>query len=326
MKGFVAILAVLALPAAARAQTADSHGAQGAKAAAIDISRIAGGGTAARENIGDSGAKAPLLSSTNRWGAYQVGCWNPIGCVSPKIGVVFNAIGPLEGENDVFDGVSYNGFSQFMAERYDIRDGKWTGVGPNEVVGGFLGAAQEDTGSDPADAGMLLFTTEAQSKGHDGMGAELDYTPNGSTALTRGLSVSPQGRGGVTIGGGYAHNNPYRYESPADLGPGTLHAADSVVTGNHLASDGPRPSLSDCGAGAAIAGTDAAGRVSNGGAVAACTVTFARPYASEVVCIVQDYASPKPTPYLTALGVKGFKVSWSAAFKGDWFYLCQGVS
>lgn len=268
----------------------------------------------------------PQLNKTNRWGAYQLGCWNPHGCVSPKEGVVFNAIGPLEGENDVFDGVAYNGFAQFMAERYDITPGQPRGVGPNEVVGGFLGAAQDETGSDPADAGMLLFTTERQTKTNNGMGAEIDYTPNGSTSLMRGLSVSPQGHGGVTIGGAGAHNNPYKYKRPTDLGPGTLHTADTIVTGNHLASDGARPALSDCGAGSAVTGTDAAGHVANGGAVSACTVTFAKPYASaEVVCMVQDFANATPTPYLTAFGTSGFKVAWTSPYSGHWFYMCQGV-
>lgn len=290
MRPFAAMLAVLAIPTALHAQ------------------------------------QAPSLNATNYWRNYQVGCWNKLGCVSPKEGVVFNAIGPLEGENDVFDGVSYNGFSQFMAERYDFKDGHWTGVGANEVVGGFLGAAQLDTGSDPADAGMLLYTTEAQTKTHNGMGLELDYTPNGSTALTRGLSVSPQGRGGVTVGGGYGHNNPYRYKAPADLGPGTLHVADSVVTGNHLASDGPRPTLETCGSGATIKGTDAAGQVTNGGPIKSCIVRFAKPYASDVVCIIQDYASPTPIAYLTRFGPWGFEASWSSPFKGGWFYMCQGVS
>ena len=301
MRRLAAMFAILALPAAAAAQ-------------------------APPPPAPTAGANLPRLDATNRWGAYQLGCWNSNGCVSPKIGVVFDAIGPLEGENDVFDGVAYNGFAQFMAERYDFGKGRPPGVGANEVVGGFLGAAQTDTGSDPADAGMLLFTTEAQTSTNNGMGAELDYTPNGSTALMRGLSVSPQGRGGVTIGGGGAQNNPYKYKRPTDLGQGTVHAADSLVTGNHFRSDGAAPALSACGSGSAITGTDAAGQVSNGAALTACTVTFAKPYEAKVVCIVQDYVAPKPAPYLTDLGPGGFKVAWPAAFKGQWFYMCQGLS
>ncbi len=181
-------------------------------------------------------ANVPAKNATNTFTAYQIGCWNPHGCVSPKIGVVFNAIGPLKGENNQFDAVAYDGFSQFVAERYDRAAGK-VGVGANEVVGGFYGAAQDSTGSDPVDAGMMLYTTEAQTAGHNGMGLELDYTPNGSTALTRGISVSPQGNGGVTIGGGFAGNNPYNYKAPADEGAGTVNAATAYYVNGHQIAD-----------------------------------------------------------------------------------------
>ena len=270
---------------------------------------------------------ASLLDTPNTWRAPQLGCWNPAGCVSPRIGAVFNAIGPLEGENNLFDGVSYNGFSQFVAERYDHKGGKFTGVGSNELVGGFLGAAQMTTGSDPVDAGMLLFTTEAQTAGHNGMGLELDYTPNGSTALTRGLSVSPQGKGGVTIGGGYANAEPYQYHAPADLGPGTLHAADSIATGNHIRSDGPTPKLSSCGAATTVAGsTDVKGRITNGTGVTSCTVNFAKAYeaGSLVVCLVQDYGASALGPYLSSSSRASFTVSWPARYAGSWSYICAG--
>ncbi len=133
--------------------------------------------------------------------------------------------------------MAYDGFSQFVAERYDRAAGK-AGVGANEVVGGFYGAAQDSTGSDPVDAGAMLYTTEAQTAGHNGMGLELDYTPNESTALTRGLSVSPQGKGGVTIGGGFASNNPYNYKEPADEGAGTVNAATAYYVNGHQIADG----------------------------------------------------------------------------------------
>ena len=296
MRKLAVILLILALPAAA--------GAEGA-----------------------GGANTSILNTPNIWRAPQLGCWNPIGCVSPRIGAVFNAIGPLKGENNLFDGVSYNGFSQFVAERYDYSGGKFTGVGANETVGGFFGAAQMNTGSDPVDAAMIMYTTEAQTAGHNGMGLELDYTPNGSTALTRGLSVSPQGRGGVTIGGGYTHAEPYEYKAPSDLGPGTLHVADSIVTENHLRSDGPAPRLSSCGGATTVAGsTDVKGQVVNKAGITSCTVKFARDYeaGSLVVCMVQDFATSTPAPYLSSVSPESITVSWPSSFSGSWFYMCAG--
>lgn len=324
-----AAIAALILPSFAPAQVTSVFGRTGAvtsQTGDYSISQISGAGTAAQKNTGTSGANVPVLNTTNTWGAYQVGCWNSLGCVSPKEGVVFNAIGPLTGENDLFDGVSYNGFSQYQAERYDYSGGSWVGVGANEVVGAYLGAARTSTGSDPSDAGIVLFTTEAQTSTHNGMGLELDYTANGSIALARGLSVSPQGNGGVTIGGGYASNNPYSYAAPTDLGPGTLHASDSIVTANHFRSDGSKPTLSSCGTSPTITGTDVAGFVSNGGAVSSCTVTFAKAYASTPVCVVQTFANAAPVAYVTSYSPSYLTVSWNSTLNGSWYYICQGVS
>jgi len=156
------------------------------------------------------------------------------------------------------------------------------------------------------------------------MAAHLDFTPNGSQAMYTGLAVNPQGKGGVTVAGVPAHRGAY--EGPADLGFGTLHVASSVVTGGHFDSDGPKPVLSNCGGGGSIAGSDAAGQVTNSIAVAACTVTFAKPYAANVVCIVQDFGVPTPAAYLTDAGPRGFKVAWTAPYKGRWSYICQGAS
>ena len=309
----------------------DGSGNITAASAATERSNL-GLGTAATQNTGTSGANVPLLNASNTWGAAQIGCWpTGVGCSSPKIGAVFDAIGPLVGsypggaaENNQFDAVAYNGFSQFQAERrdWDPTAMQFKQVLANEVVGSFLGAAYDDAGSDPSDAGMLLYATENQVHNtNNGMGLELDYTPNGSTALTRGLSVSPQGNGGVTLGGGLANNNPYSYAGPTDMGAGTLHAASDIVTNNHLRSGGASPTLSTCGTGSTVNGTDVSGKVTNCSAITACTVTFAHAL-NTPTCIVQDYATATPTPFLASLSGSGFTVNWGAAYSGSWFYMC----
>ncbi len=158
------------------------------------------------------------------------------------------------------------------------------------------------------------------------MGLELDYTANGSTALYRSLSVSPQGHGGVTIGGGGAHNNPFKYSSPADLGPGTLNAADSIVTANHFRSDGSAPKVSACGPSPSIRGTDAAAEVGAGGPVRSCTITFAKAYNSNPICIVQTRNRPSPVAYVSGVSATALTVSWNSPLRGAWSYICQGVS
>ncbi len=272
----------------------------------------------------------------NTWRGLQVGCFGqPIGCVSPRIGAVFNGIGPNVGtyggassENNQFDAVAYNGVSQFVAERYDYNPsgkGSFPGVGANEGIGGFWGAAQASTGSDPVGAGMALYTTEAQTGTNQGVGLELDFTPNGSTGLTRGLSISPQGFGGVTLGGGPS-NDPYRYSSPADLGTGTLNAANDIKTAGHYRSGGNAPTLSACGSGPSITGTDAAGAVATGVSTSSCTITFVKAYASAPICMVQTYANATPVAYLSSYTTTQITVSWTTTFHGGFFYLCQGLS
>lgn len=270
-----------------------------------------------------AGADIPRLDVRNHWKAYQVAALNPIGSVSPRGGVAFDAIGPNAGENDQFDAVAYNGYSNYVAERYDYGRGRFLGVGPFELVGGYFGAARMDTGSDPVDAGVLMYTTEAQTAEHNGMALELDYTPNGSTALSRGLSVNAGGRGGVTIGGGYTGRFPAK--GPADLGQGTVNAASDIKTGGHFRSGGPAPSLS-CGTGAKVAGTDAAGFVTTGGAVTSCTISFAKAYASAPICLVQTFANAAPVAYVSSFTSTRIVVSWNTALNGGFFYLCQDAS
>ncbi len=274
-----------------------------------------------------AGDPRPRLDATNHWRSYQLICLKTArSCPSPRTGVAVNAIGSHpSGENNLFDGVAINGFANFVAERYDHTGERYAGVGANEVVGGFWGAARMDTGSDPVDAGLELYTTEAQSTGHNGMGLELDYTANGSTALARGLSVSPQGRGGVTIGGGYA-SAPYRYRAPADLGAGTLHAADTIQTDNHFVSGGPRGAITSCGARPVMdRGTDQAGQITTGGPVTSCTYSFARSWSSTPICLAGVVNAPTPTAYVSAVSGRRLTVSFSSAFNGAFQFICMGV-
>ena len=182
------------------------------------------------------------------------------------------------------------------------------------------------TGSDPVDAGMQLYTTETQTTGHNGMGLELDFTANGSTALNRGLSVSPQGKGGVTVGGGFA-NNPYSYSSPSDLGTGTVHAADSIESDNHFITNGGKGTISSCGTGAVMSkGNDQAGQITTGGAVTTCTYTFAKAYGFAPICLAQVVGGPTPTAYLNAISTTSMTVNFSSSYNGPFWFICMGIT
>jgi hypothetical protein len=238
--------------------------------------------------------------------------------VNVGLQIITPGVGP-DTENTPVDAFSFNGYSNFVAERYDYTT-QFVAVGSGETVGGYWGAAFTGS-SDPVDAGIGFFTTEAQTPTHNGMALELRATPNGSTFLNRGLSVSAHGNGGVTIGDEGIHG------TIADLGNGTIHAADSIATDNHIRSMGPAPSLSSCGSsGPTVNGTDIAGIVSTNGQVSSCKITFAQAYPSIPVCIVQTFAIASPVSFISAQSKTAITVNFSAPFNGGFNYICIGKS
>lgn len=265
----------------------------------------------------------PAKGVTNTFSAYQIINPNPNhAVVSPRSNVGLQIIGPGTGpdnENNMVDAFAYNGFAQYVAERYDMVDGRFVAVGPNEIVGGLFGAAFVGT-SDPADAGIMFVTTEPQTLAHNGMDVLLSYTPNGSTALTTGLAVSLHGAGGVTIG------EEHLTGPIADLGNGTLHAARSIATSEHFTSMGAAPKVASCGDSAGVAGTDAAGVVSTGANATSCAVTFAKAFAAAPVCIAQTFANAAPVTFVSGLTPTGFTVGFSAPLHGAFSYICMGRS
>jgi hypothetical protein len=279
-------------------------------------------GTAALHNTGTSGANVPLLNTQNHWGAYQVIGLNPVGTVNPRINVGLQVVGPASGENNVVDAFSYNGASQFVAERYGWNGKAFTPVQRGENIGGYWGAAFDGKG-DPVDAGLTFNATENQTLTANGMDAEIWYTPNGSTALTEGFAVNAGGLGGVTVGGGSA-GRPGLH--PKDLGNGTINAADSIVTMNHFRTSGSHGTVTRCGANPTLArGTDQAGAIATGGAVTSCTYNFAKSWGGPPVCMVQIFNAATPAPYISSELASSITVSFPAPFNGVFQYMCMGV-
>ncbi len=260
------------------------------------------------------------VNAANNWSAYQVIGLNHLGTVNPRINVGLQIVGPGTGENNVVDAFSYNGSSQYVAERYDWNGRAFTPVKKGEGIGGFWGAAYDGRG-DPVDAGLTFLATETQTTTFNGMDAEIWYTPNGSTALTEGFAVSTGGLGGVTVGGGTSPGH-----APADLGNGTIDAADSIVTMNHFRTMGGHGTITGCGASATFArGTDQAGVITTGGGVTSCTYNFAKTWGAPPVCMVQIYKAARPTPFVSNELATSITVSFSASFNGTFQYICMGV-
>ena len=318
-------------------------------ASATAVAQVSSTGTAASRNTGVSGATVPLLNGTNIWGGANlpgtagqqrfdlnfsptngtqnfpiISAVNGDGIVSARTQTMLQIVGipnlAVSPEVNNVDAVAYNGFASYDAERYD-RGGPNNGAVQSGEPIGVYSFQPYDGISDAATAAMAASATETQVHDtHHGTDLVFVTTPNasGSTKRVEGLAISRGGLGGVTVGlpGGGAKG---------DLGAGTLHAADSIVTGNHFRSDGPTPKLSSCGGATVVAGsTDVKGKITNRSGVTSCTVNFAKTYESGglVVCMVQDYGASTPAPYLSNSSVTSFTVSWPSSYSGSWSYIC----
>ncbi len=247
----------------------------------------------------------------------------PGGVPSYKNDTVLGLMAP-SGHYTTLDIIAYTGqrtaggaYGGIQTEVYGCTNAAGCTVPGGQVSAAYAAAAFNGVG-DTTDAATLMMTTEAQTPKHNGMDVEFWYTPNGSTAFTKGAALSPGGAGGFVIG----------EPAAGDLGKGTLDVQDTVAVGNHLRSTGAAPSLSACGAGAGFApgsnSNDVRGEVSNGAGVSSCTVTFHRAYASPQTCIVQDYANATPIAFVSSLSLSSFTVSWPASYSGTWSYICMG--
>ena len=252
---------------------------------------------------------------------------NGQGVVTPRTQTMLQIVGAADpaafgtSEVNVVDAFAYNGFAQYSAERYD-RGGPDNGaVRSGEPIGTYSFEPYDGV-SDATTAGIVAAATETQVHDtHHGTDLIFSYTPNanGPAKRIQGMAISPGGAGGVVVGspsGG----------TKGDLGAGALNVADSIATGSHFRSRGSAPTLSSCGAGPSITGTDAAGAVTTAASTSSCTIAFAKAYTSAPICIVQTYAQPGPVAFLTRHTTSRITVSWPTAFRGTFFYLCQDPS
>ena len=249
----------------------------------------------------------------------------PGGLPSFKNDTVLGLMAP-PGHYTTLDIIAYTGrreaggaYAGIQTEAYGCSNA--TGACPvagQQVVAAYSAAAFNGVG-DTTNASILMMTTEAQTPAHNGTDVEFWYTPNGSTAFTKGAALSPGGAGGFVIG------NP----PTGDLGKGSLNVQGTVAVGRHIRSTGPAPTLAACGAGAGfVPGTnpnDVRGEVSNGPAgVSSCRLIFNKAYASPETCMVQDYANATPVAFVSALSLASFTVSWPKSYAGTWSYICMG--
>ena len=287
-------------------------------------------------NSNQEGGSTDLGFYSNTGNAFvgQTGFWagfdgrlvvghNTHGVVNSRQYAGVQAIGPFAGENNGFDAVAYDGWQQVALERFDTSAGAFVPVGSYEPIGVYCFTAY-DGASTNCISGMNGFTTHTQVHGsNEGAGAYLFYTPNGSTGLLPGLTLSAGGLGGVSVG---STNVTIPSDVPTDLGNGTINAASDIATAGHFRSIGNHGAVSACGTSPSFAGgNDQAGNILAGsGGVTACTYTFAKTYGATPVCLAQVNTT------IRAALISGSGTAVTFGFSADisglnFSYICMGI-
>lgn len=112
---------------------------------------------------------------------------------------------------------------------------------------------------------------------------------NGAVTVTSSMTVKANVRVGDPLGNtvlsvSTTSASPDAFQLTVSSQNGTVLIG--VQNNGHIISSGTTPTLSSCGTGPAISGTDVAGTVTAGATATGCTVTFSRAYIADPICIV----------------------------------------
>jgi hypothetical protein len=288
-------------------------------------------------------AAAPVLAQATSFNTRMLINPSPNGAVSPRNNTSLQIISPTTdgAENNAVDVFSYNTASQIVLERYNWNGRTYTALRKGQTEGTLVGAALDGVPGnpgvgDPANAAIGFVATEDHTTSAQGTGIGFFYDPNGTTRLPLAMAISPGGLGGVTVGG---KGGGAITSGPTDLGNGTLHAGDDIVSDSHLrttsATHGqPSVPAPTCGgAGASLQeGTDQAGlvKVGAGAPTSSCVINFGHAWgaapANNPICQVQPFGSNAVAAWVSAWSAGSLTVRFSANYAGRFSFICMGVS
>lgn len=103
--------------------------------------------------------------------------------------------------------------------------------------------------------------------------------------------------------------------------PLTLDGSNNLYTPAHVNSMGVAPSLSSCGSGPSIVGSDVAGAVTV--KTTGCTITFSQSYANAPACVVVDSTTPSTSMAYTTTTAH-IAISAGLSSSDIIFYACVG--
>jgi hypothetical protein len=147
-------------------------------------------------------AQPAALNAPNTFTQIQSIVGNPEGRPSYKNDTWLGVTGPDDAYTTIsiiaFGGKT-GAYPGLHLERYDGTKAAIAPVAAGAIIGAVAGDAWNGKG-DTTNSALTFITTEGQTPLRNGTGLNLWYTPNGSTAFTLGAGLSQGGRGGFTVG------------------------------------------------------------------------------------------------------------------------------
>ncbi len=205
---------------------------------------------------------------------------------------------------NIFTGQSTSNAASSTTGTIQMITGDYSGTGSNSSTGSITistgntpdnennnsGALQLETGNSGWLSGEILIKTGEGTVADDGYSGNVSiYTGGVSGTAPSGDIVLSTGGTATGIRG-------------------------TIKIGSHITVVGDSPSVSSCGTGSpSVAGTDIVGRITaGGGALSSCTLTFAQPWGTAPVCIVDDETAAlllAPAPTTTTLVITGTSIT-----------------
>lgn len=220
-------------------------------------------------------------------------------------------------------GINSSGFNQ---SSFSAAPSSWTYLFSSDA-GMLLGAGMN--ASDPA--ASLVFATSGTATSN----IRMVITSTGPIRMNDDLGItSTSGANSFFVSSGSFANPMMSVSSTPAITPQDFLISVSSANGiliwgvqnnGHVVSSGTTPSLSSCGTGPAITGTDYSGNFTGGTAAAGCTLTFNTPFLATPTCVVSERSMSVVNAFAYTPSVTALTVTQTGFGTSTVDYICTGT-